>query len=558
MFGAGSRVGAANDTSQPVSDLADAKAKEVPWVVFLLFVFVFVAAILPIVIITHPIQIDLPQHLARHYIASTIERSDHLSRFYSFEWQIIPYLAGDVLHQVLARYAPIYDAGRIALGIVFLLWLTAALLLHRVLWGTFSAWPLLSVLFFYNANVGWGFENYVLGSALAVLLFVAWVAWQPARLSVKAFIFTGLATLLYLMHIFAFGVFGLLYLTYELGRNWDLLLRNLVLGLGRLTIIGLPIVPGTLLFITLVLLSTEYATDSRTIFGGIPQRIGVLTGALSARFYDLQIDRIVFGCLFFLFLWGLLTKRLSFHPTMKLVLIVFGALCLIIPYKSAGVTFTHHRMPFIFFMLLIASSRWEAVRPTVYWVTASAVVAMILARSVMIIDYWKPHDIEMKELVQSFQKLERGATLLPVWNGVRGEMNHWYSSAYAVIERDAFVPILFSAVTLLDIQPEFRRINGADQGISKINRVQGDLDSFATAIEAANSGTDPGSDRHLEVFQGWWPSFSHVLVVDREKTGNPSPEHLELIHDGSYYAIYRNLDFESQPEGPSGGRVTDN
>ena len=262
----------------------------------------------------------------------------------------------------------------------------------------------------------------------------------------------------------------------------------------------------------------------------------------------MPIDHVVLTCLFFIFAWGLVTKRLSVHPSMKLVVVVLGVLCLVVPWKLAGVSFSHYRLPFVFVLLLIASSRWEGLKSAHYWSAVAALGLLIVVRTFMVVDYWRPHDTEVKELIQSFDKLEKGARLLPVWNDPQKERNHWYSAAYAIIERDAFVPVLFSELTLLGVQPEFRRINRMNNGLSGMYEAQSSVDNLAATIEAVNDGEENDQKRNLTSLRDWWRSFSHVLIIDHQKQGNPSPDHLHLVHDGSYFALYRNMNFDPPSE----------
>ena len=158
----------------------------------------------------------------------------------------------------------------------------------------------------------------------------------------------------------------------------------------------------------------------------------------------------------------------------------------------------------------------------------------------MMLDYWKSHDIEVRELVQSFEKLDRGAILLTV--GTAEVPRHWHSPALAVIERDAFVPTLFTEVTMLSVQPEFLVFR---ENLTPFL----EIDSLAAALEAANDGTEyrphGDTDSGNIASRSWWRDFSHVLVIDYQKSGNPFPDHLQLVHEGSYFSLYRSNMFES-------------
>ena len=523
-------MGAKVERPQPKGDGAHKIVPEKPWIVMVLSLSALIVSLLPVLAVTYPLQIDIPNHLARHFIAQNIGLSEDLSRFYEFEWRAYPYLAGDGLHQLLNEFFSVYDSNRVVLAFAFVSWLSCAQLLYRALWGSFSVWPLLCVLLFFNANIVWGFENYIIGSSFALLIFTGWVSWNTERIFLKAIIFTILATFLYFMHLFAFAAFGVLYLTYEVGGLWNVIRSHPIRAIGRLSIITLPMWPGTLHFLSMVIFSKAAALGG-TRYGGEFTPFQALVASFSSGFSSLAIDPailpVILGCLLFLFSWGYLTRTLRIHPRMVLLLVILGVLCLIAPFRLAGVALVHFRLPFIFVLLLIASSRWEGVQPTRYWSAVAALSLLILVRSLMVTDAWQVHDTEVRELVKGFEKLERGATLLPVVSN--GESSHAHSAAFAVIERDAYVPSLFTGITPLKVRPGIQEIRF---GYAAPHHIE----SLLAAREAAKAGKEPPE----EILRQWWCHFSHILVIDREASRKPFPDQTRLIHEGSFFALYRN------------------
>src|SRR5271157_3404513 len=75
----------------------------------------------PLAIVQVPGLTDYPNHLARMYILAHIDNSDALRRFYEVRWLPIPYLGMDATFEILSRFASIYDAGRIFIGLCILL-----------------------------------------------------------------------------------------------------------------------------------------------------------------------------------------------------------------------------------------------------------------------------------------------------------------------------------------------------------------------------------------------------------------------------------------------------
>src|SRR5688572_13785106 len=103
---------------------------------------ILLIVIMPVLSVTYLPGVDLPNHLARHYIGHALKNSLDLQAFYTFEWQLIPNLAGDALAILLDDFLQIHDVGRAILALSLSLWVIAPVVLNRVLWGRFSAWPL--------------------------------------------------------------------------------------------------------------------------------------------------------------------------------------------------------------------------------------------------------------------------------------------------------------------------------------------------------------------------------------------------------------------------------
>ena len=318
---------------------------------------VLLALLVPLLLSDHPRMVDLPNHLARHFIGGAIAGSEALQSYYDFSWRLIPNLAGDALHVPLSWFLTSYDAGRVTLGLSIALWLAAPVALHRVLWGRTSLWPLFAALVIYNANLAWGFENYVLASALSVLLFALWIAWRDRPQTYRLLIFAVLASGVYLAHVVAFGLLGLLVLTFEAGDLWRRRQQHQEAHLGRLATAALPFGPGALHFLS-VLATSQSAHGSGMVFGTLGERVAVLLSP-TVQFLGTG-DLLLFAVLMAVFLFGVCRRRwFRLHPAMAPVLLVLAVAAAVAPVKLMGVWLIHFRLPFVLVVLLVAASRWE-------------------------------------------------------------------------------------------------------------------------------------------------------------------------------------------------------
>src|SRR4029077_4635505 len=143
--------------------------------------------------------------------------------------------------------------------------------LHRVLQGRFSVWPVWSVLFIYNAVLFWGFLSCLFASAVYLFAFSSWIATREWQSAPRILLFSAVGALLFLLHLFAFGLYGLSVSSYELGRHLEgrrLSLKSLL----WCAVICLQFVPGIVLWY----ISLGEVTSAYTIYGGLADKVYAL------------------------------------------------------------------------------------------------------------------------------------------------------------------------------------------------------------------------------------------------------------------------------------------
>src|SRR5438270_11880266 len=207
-----SQSGGASARAQP--DLTDLSAGRFA----LLFAACFLVAALPILITATPPLLDYPNHLARMHIEAAYRDSPLLRQFYALDWRPIPNLAMDLVVPPLARIMPLAWAGKAFLLAIFLLMAGGTAALHRVLFGRWSAWSLLAFLLLYNRILLWGFVNFLFGVGLALVATALWIGLRERPAWLRLALAALLATAIYFAHLFAFGIYALVLLGYEVAR----------------------------------------------------------------------------------------------------------------------------------------------------------------------------------------------------------------------------------------------------------------------------------------------------------------------------------------------------
>jgi len=154
------------------------------------------------------------------HILAAIDASADLRRYYELHWTPMPYLAMDAMVPLIARIMPIYDAGRVFIGLCLLLPVAGTAALHYAVHRRASLFPLIAFLFSYNYLLSWGFLNYLFSVSLCLFLLAAWVATAKLAPMLRAAAFAVPALILYFSHIYGFVAYCLAVAGFEFGRAW--------------------------------------------------------------------------------------------------------------------------------------------------------------------------------------------------------------------------------------------------------------------------------------------------------------------------------------------------
>ncbi len=184
--------------------------------VFIVLAAAWVLVIWPILLLPSVHSQDYINHLSRAFIL--LNPDDRLLQAnYRIEWTITPNLAFDLVSVALGQFLPVEVVGRAFLVITSLLLFTGCAALHRSLTGAVSMFPILAAPFLFNAANEQGFMAYLFGVGIALWAMAFWVLTPERRWQLRLLIATIFATVLYIAHFAAFGVYGL----FVLGRKLD-------------------------------------------------------------------------------------------------------------------------------------------------------------------------------------------------------------------------------------------------------------------------------------------------------------------------------------------------
>lgn len=510
-----------------------------------LYVAFGILTVSPLFWVQVPALVDYPNHLARMWVLARHGGIPALDANYLVHWRVLPDLAMDLIVPPLSRLMPIETAGRVFVALTMLALVGGTATLHRVLHGRWAIWPLWSALFVYNAVLFWGFLNCLFGIGAALFALSGWIATQEWRAGRRILLFAGVASLLLLLHLFAFGLYGLSVTLYEIGER----LRERRISLPSLLSLiaaGLQFLPG----IALWYLSLEHAGSTVTSFGGVADKLYALISPFTFGYVPVPFDGAV-GLLALGFLaFALLTRSLRLAPQFRLLLPALAAVAVAMPNVLSGSWGADMRLPVALAFVLIAGTRLRLPKGRAAAAFAALAFCVLGLRIWAVTESWRDYGRQFAEfraasrvvapgsrllIVESLSGNEKPLPGVPPALEVLQRVAFIHMAALAVIDRSAFVPYLFTGWTTIAVAPRNQKI------AQRVGLPATPEELIKSADPEARKELDTGPDIYGErpYWRDWPSNFDYVLWIDFGAHPQQVPRQLRLVTLGSFFAIYR-------------------
>ncbi len=388
----------------------------------LIAVVLALLACLPVAAAHYPQMSDYPAHLARYAIMLDQGRSPDLARWYVFQWKWTGNLGVDLLIQPFAAWFGVEAGGRLIAGLIPPLTGLGLVAVERVLRGRSTPAVALAFAFIWSPMMLIGLLNFTLGLALALWAFAGWVwladnRWRPV-------IFVPVGVAVWLCHLSAWGVLGVMVLGYEVHRqrSWAALFAPLPLVFPALMMLA----PGGT--------SGEFGYGA---YWWIYKR-AIWLKAMRDSYYPLDfLGLVAVVATLALACWHRrIDGRLGWAAGALLLL------SLALPRHVSGGDYVDYRMISSGLMLACLAIDWRAPR----W-TAWAAPALYLVRLMVTTATWVADSAETGQLLTALDQVPRGervasAVYVPfeAWR-----LDHFeHLGAWAVLRRDALVNANFA------------------------------------------------------------------------------------------------------------------
>ena len=509
------------------------------------YAVLFVVACIPIFSFAVLPLGDTLNHAARIYVLNNLETETLLQKYYAVHWDLFSFQSTDLLLPPLARWFGLETGIQLFVAIAFAMLIAGTAAVHRVLFGRVGLWPAATFLFLYNFPLMSGQISFLFSTGFSLLLFAAWIATERWPRAIRLPVFTVASFGLMLCHFFAFCAYALLVMCFAFGRarrapTWGEKLRQL----GEA---GVSFVPPAICF----LWSFGRTISGTTSYGEILDKsIALLVGTLTyGRWPDIVLSVAVIVALW----WLDRRKRIAFAPDMRLPALVLALTAIAMPRVLQGVFGADLRLPCLLYFLLVAASEVRLERRRQAIAFATAVFALLVLRVGTTIVQWSPIDADYREFRAADQKLDRGSrvAVIPLGPDQRADPQpqtpYWFISCFTVMDRQVFMPLIYTVATPLEFAREGKDIGGETLARHRTVRWHPVGSAFATVDpetvqQVENVGQRISNEDHYTSMIDWsnWPErFDYLIDFHLGRLGNPVPALLTEISRGSYFTIYR-------------------
>ena len=311
--------------------------------------FLVLASTIPLIWPDVPPLVDLPGHVGRYRVQLDIADSAVLRDYYTFEWALIGNLGVDLMVELLAPLLGLEAAVKLIVLTIPPLTAGGLLWVAREVHGRIPPTAMFALPFAYNFPLWFGFINFALAMALALLAFAFWL--RLGRLGhvwLRAALFVPISAALWVIHAFGWGTLGVLAFSAELVRQYDGG-RNLFVSGFRSAIHCLALTPP----IALNLAWRSQAQGFTADWFNWERKLDWITMVLRDRWEWLDMTALVLVAL--LLLWALLSRRMTYSRNLAATALFLSIVFVLLPRIVFGSAYADLRLaPYAFAIALVA------------------------------------------------------------------------------------------------------------------------------------------------------------------------------------------------------------
>lgn len=158
--------------------------------------------------------------MGRYHIALTLATSPDLQKYFDYDWALIGNLGVDLFVFALGRVMGVEAATKLVVLATPLIMGAGFLWTAAQVHGRIPPTALLALVFTYAYPFHYGFVNYCLAVAFAVVAFSLWIKLQGRAYALRAAVFAAAASMIWISHAVGWVLLCVLCGSYELWWQW--------------------------------------------------------------------------------------------------------------------------------------------------------------------------------------------------------------------------------------------------------------------------------------------------------------------------------------------------
>jgi hypothetical protein len=398
-------------------------------------------AIAPLLVVGIAPLTDLYGHLGRYAVQTELAQRPGLQPFFSYEWKLIGNLGGDILVQLFHPLLGVEGAVRATVMVTQALGALGLVLVSREVHGRVTPFALAAIPLIYGFPFNYGFINYTLSMALALLAYAAWLRLRKNGRAGLAAVWLGVAGAgIWVAHTYGWAFLGLLAGSTMLAEVWAARahpVRAVLRIPAACWPLLLPIVP-------MVIWRAESAGAAMS---GWAWQFKFVWALSVLRTYWRDFDMAALAVLVMLLGWAVASRAVRFDRGTGIAALVCLVFFLVLPFRVFGSAFADMRLlPYAFALALLAMRPGEQAhrQASRAWLVACGVaLAFFGVRMATTAIAYARQDAQVQAALPALDKIPRAARV--AFFSVKPCRTRWalapldHLAGAAMARRDAFV-----------------------------------------------------------------------------------------------------------------------
>jgi hypothetical protein len=315
----------------------------------------------------------------------------------------------DILVPSLAGILGIETSGRIFIFLIFVVTVCGALLVNKALYGRVSIGAFFVFCILYNGILAWGFMNFLFGLGMAMLAFGVYLLFQKNGALSRIIISSLLSMVVFICHLYAFVIYGILVIFYEIFKVLELRSDTSIVKLFRnLSIAGTQAIVPIICFIYFSPMSSGHVV-SQIQFGNFRRKLEGLSFMFGN--YNQGIDLICYVSIALFIGFMLWRRRIMIARPMLAALAFLCGVFVIIPAVIFSSSSADRRL-IVAIALVAVSSLHLSVRSWRELLAAAATIGSVCLLQIGIAQHsWAAYEPRLRSYLTAFQKVEEGSNV---------------------------------------------------------------------------------------------------------------------------------------------------